>query len=77
MGMPLPGDEDDKYYPRGFDLEDLGPKYFEGKGRKSVAAIREQLKQERRGQAPFIPELPSAEDAKYEVVDGPEQVSEA
>ncbi|KAL5003068.1 streptococcal 67 kDa myosin-cross-reactive antigen like family-domain-containing protein [Aspergillus recurvatus] len=58
MGMPLPGDEDDKYYPRGFDLEDLGPKYFEGKGRKSVAEIRELLKKERRGQAPFVPELP-------------------
>ncbi|KAL6236689.1 hypothetical protein BDW75DRAFT_107703 [Aspergillus navahoensis] len=69
MGMPLPGDEDDKYYPRGFDLEDLGPKYFEGKGRKSVAEIRELLKKERRGQAPFVPELPSAEDAKYEVIE--------
>ncbi|KAL2840769.1 streptococcal 67 kDa myosin-cross-reactive antigen like family-domain-containing protein [Aspergillus pseudoustus] len=57
MGMPLPGDEDDKYYPRGFDLEDLGPKYFEGKGRKSVAEIREQLKKERRGQSPFAPEM--------------------
>ncbi|KAL4733078.1 streptococcal 67 kDa myosin-cross-reactive antigen like family-domain-containing protein [Aspergillus similis] len=64
MGMPLPGDEDDKYYPHGFDLEDLGPKYFEGKGRKSVAEIRELLKKERRGQAPFVPELPSVEDAK-------------
>ncbi|KAL4861889.1 hypothetical protein BDV12DRAFT_207670 [Aspergillus spectabilis] len=63
MGMPLPGDEDDKYYPRGFDLEDLGPKYFEGKGRKTVAEIRELLKKERRGQAPFSPELPSPEDA--------------
>ncbi|KAL4807880.1 streptococcal 67 kDa myosin-cross-reactive antigen like family-domain-containing protein [Aspergillus unguis] len=54
MGMPLPGDEDDKYYPRGFDAEDLGPKYFEGKGRKTVGEIRETLKRERRGQAPFI-----------------------
>lgn len=69
MGMPLPGDDDDKYYPHGFDLEDLGPKYFEGKGRKSVAEIRELLKKERRGQAPFVPDLPSVEDAKYEVVD--------
>jgi hypothetical protein len=70
MRMPLPGDEDDKYYPRGFDLEDLGPKYFEGKGRKTVAEIRELLKKERRGQAPFSPELPSAEDAKFEVING-------
>ncbi|KAL4941957.1 hypothetical protein BDV06DRAFT_170965 [Aspergillus oleicola] len=66
MGMPLPGDEDDKYYPRGFDLEDLGPKYFEGKGRKSVAEIRELLKKERRGQAPFKPELPSVKDVRVE-----------
>ncbi|CBF86643.1 uncharacterized protein ANIA_10293 [Aspergillus nidulans FGSC A4] len=69
MGMPLPGDDDDKYYPHGFDLEDLGPKYFEGKGRRSVAEIRELLKKKRRGQAPFVPDLPSVEDAKYEVVD--------
>ncbi|KAL3476047.1 streptococcal 67 kDa myosin-cross-reactive antigen like family-domain-containing protein [Aspergillus californicus] len=57
MGMPLPGDEDDKYCPRGFDLEDLGPKYFEGKGRKAVAENRELLKRERRGQCPFALEI--------------------
>ncbi|KAI9374121.1 streptococcal 67 kDa myosin-cross-reactive antigen like family-domain-containing protein [Aspergillus egyptiacus] len=53
LRMPLPGDDGDKYYPQGFDLEDLGPKYFEGKGRKSVAEIRDRLKKARQGRQPF------------------------
>ncbi|KAJ5832670.1 hypothetical protein N7474_000981 [Penicillium riverlandense] len=32
LGRPLPGDEGDKYYPRGYTIQDIGPKYFEGKG---------------------------------------------
>lgn len=43
LGLPLPGDEDDKYYPNGYDTADLGPKYFEGKGRKSVQDIKDEL----------------------------------
>ncbi|KAE8395992.1 67 kDa myosin-cross-reactive antigen family protein [Aspergillus alliaceus] len=31
LGLPLPGDEAEKYYPNGYDTADLGPKYFEGK----------------------------------------------
>ncbi|KAJ5681353.1 uncharacterized protein N7477_001293, partial [Penicillium maclennaniae] len=34
MEHPLPGDDGDKYYPQGYYSPDLGPKYFEGKGRK-------------------------------------------
>ncbi|KAE8377980.1 67 kDa myosin-cross-reactive antigen family protein [Aspergillus bertholletiae] len=39
LGLPLPGDEGEKYYPNGFDTADLGPKYFEGKGRKTEANV--------------------------------------
>ncbi|PLB45065.1 67 kDa myosin-cross-reactive antigen family protein [Aspergillus steynii IBT 23096] len=39
LGLPLPGDEGDKYYPNGYDTADLGPKYFEGRGRKTEARV--------------------------------------
>ncbi|KAF9888618.1 hypothetical protein FE257_008550 [Aspergillus nanangensis] len=43
MGMPVPGDDGDKYYPHGYDTQDLGPRYFEGKGRKTVQDIKDDL----------------------------------
>ncbi|KAJ5757257.1 uncharacterized protein N7511_007439 [Penicillium nucicola] len=53
LGQPLPGDDGDKYYPQGYYTADLGPKYFEGKGRKELEVIQETLRQERMGQCPF------------------------
>lgn len=43
IGMPVPGDEGDKYYPQGYDTQDLGPRYFEGKGRKTMQEIKNEL----------------------------------
>jgi hypothetical protein len=54
MGLPLPGDEGDKYYPRGYYTPDVGPKYFEGKGRKTLEEIKEKLRVQRTGKSPFI-----------------------
>ena len=54
MGRPLPGDEGDKYYPRGYYPPDVGPKYFEGKGRTSLEEYVQGLKGSRTGQCPFI-----------------------
>lgn len=53
LGQPLPGDEGDKYHPQGYSTPDLGPKYFEGKGRKELEAMKESLRQERNGRCPF------------------------
>jgi hypothetical protein len=53
LGQPLPGDDGDKYYPQGYHTADLGPRYFEGKGRKEVIRIREELRVQRMGQNPF------------------------
>ncbi|KAJ5120992.1 uncharacterized protein N7515_008953 [Penicillium bovifimosum] len=53
VGQPLPGDDGDKYYPKGYRTQDLGPKYFEGKGWKEVELIKETLRQQRTGQCPF------------------------
>jgi hypothetical protein len=53
MGQPLPGDDGDKYYPQGYYTPDLGPKYFEGKGRKELEVIKDRLRMQRTGQCPF------------------------
>ncbi|KAJ5559229.1 hypothetical protein N7535_009457 [Penicillium sp. DV-2018c] len=53
LGQPLPGDDGEKYYPKGYLTQDLGPKYFEGKGWKEVEFIKETLRQQRTGQCPF------------------------
>lgn len=53
LGQALPGDEGGKYYPQGYVTEDLGPKYFEGKGRKELEVIKESLRSRRMGQCPF------------------------
>ncbi|RAK99539.1 uncharacterized protein BO80DRAFT_359089 [Aspergillus ibericus CBS 121593] len=53
LGLPLPGDKGDTFYPQGFNLADLGPRYFEGRGRMSVREIEDVLDKERRGQCPF------------------------
>ncbi|KAJ6151679.1 hypothetical protein N7470_006807 [Penicillium chermesinum] len=53
LGQPLPGDEGDKYYPQGYYTPDLGPKYFEGKGRKDLEEIMESLRRQRTGKCPF------------------------
>jgi len=53
LGQPLPGDDGDKYYPQGYYTPDLGPKYFEGKGRKELEVIKERIRMQRTGRCPF------------------------
>ncbi|PYI12527.1 hypothetical protein BO78DRAFT_392369 [Aspergillus sclerotiicarbonarius CBS 121057] len=53
LGRPLPGDEGSKYYPQGYYTPDVGPKYFEGKGRRGMEDIMKELETTRRGQCPF------------------------
>ncbi|RAL10484.1 uncharacterized protein BO97DRAFT_394269 [Aspergillus homomorphus CBS 101889] len=54
FGRPLPGDEGRKYYPQGYYIPDVGPEYFEGRGRKDMEQITKELESSRRGQCPFI-----------------------
>ncbi|KAJ6120530.1 hypothetical protein N7523_004810 [Penicillium sp. IBT 18751x] len=53
LGRPVPGDEGDKYYPSGYDIADVGPKHFEGKGKKELEEMMEHLKDFRTGKCPF------------------------
>ncbi|KAJ5578080.1 uncharacterized protein N7459_007044 [Penicillium hispanicum] len=53
LGRPVPGDQGEKYYPTGYQIQDVGPKYFEGKGRKGMDETVEQYKTSRTGKCPF------------------------
>ncbi|CAI7613282.1 unnamed protein product [Penicillium glandicola] len=53
LGRPRPGDEGDKYYPTGYSVPDVGPKYFEGKGRKQLDETMLELNGYRTGKCPF------------------------
>lgn len=53
MGLPLPGDDGDRYYPRGYRTSEVGPRYFEGKGSAKMVEIKSVLARKRRGQCPF------------------------
>lgn len=53
LGKPLPGDDGDKYYPQGYSIPDVGPRYFEGKGRTSMNATVEELNTLKASRCPF------------------------
>ena len=44
MGLPLPGDQGDKFSPQGYHTPDLGPRYFAGKGLDRMEKIKETLR---------------------------------
>ena len=52
-GVPLPGDEGDKYMPQGYKIEESGPKSLFGKGAAEMKATKEKLDRERTGGCPF------------------------
>ena len=51
MGLPLPGDEGDKYFPQGYRIGEIGPRCFMGKG--DLRERVEELKKKRTGECPF------------------------
>ena len=53
MGLPMAGDNGDKYFPKGYKIVELGPKIFQGKGREEVKEGVEKLRRVRTGGCPF------------------------
>ena len=53
MGLPLPGDEGEKYYPKGYRIRDVGPDNMRGKGLKRFEEMRSSLEKTRTGSCPF------------------------
>ncbi|KAJ5758413.1 hypothetical protein N7520_005569 [Penicillium odoratum] len=53
LGRAVPGTDGTKYYPQGYFIPDVGPKYFEGKGRPQMGKMVEELKIARSSGCPF------------------------
>lgn len=54
LGLPLPGDDGDKYYPQGYQLSNVGPDRMLGKGLDSVRETVSKLQETRTGGCPFV-----------------------
>ncbi|ERF70619.1 hypothetical protein EPUS_02485 [Endocarpon pusillum Z07020] len=53
LGLPLPGDSGDIYYPKGYSLPEVGPNTFVGKGSVAASETKARLMKERTGGCPF------------------------
>jgi hypothetical protein len=53
LGLPVPGDEGDKYCPNGYHLDNVGPRRFENKGQDFIEKQMKDLKGMRKGGCPF------------------------
>lgn len=53
MGLPVPGDEGDRYWPDGYKISDVGPDFMRGKGKDYKIASKERLVGERMKGCPF------------------------
>ena len=53
MGLPLPGDEGEKYFPKGYRFEEVGPDFMFGKGADAARETVQMLKESRTGGCPF------------------------
>lgn len=49
MGLPLPGDEGDKYHPEGYKIPQVGPDKMSGKGEVFVKGAVEEMRRTRTG----------------------------
>ena len=55
MGLPLPGDQGDKFVPQGYTIEDIGPPVMVGKGGEYADKQIKEMQQSRTGGCPFGP----------------------
>ena len=53
MGLPVPGDEGDKYFPGGYKISEVGPDAMRGRGIGYREASKERLVGERIKGCPF------------------------
>lgn len=53
MGLPVPGDGGEEFWPKGYKIHEIGPKSMRGKGEGYVRESRERLVKERMRGCPF------------------------
>lgn len=54
LGLPVPGDEGDKYWPRGYTIPEIGPEIMAGKGVRIAKETVAGLQKTRTGGCPFV-----------------------
>ncbi len=54
LGLPLPGDEGDKYHPHGYIILEVGPGILAGKGAENAQETIAGLEKTRTGGCPFV-----------------------
>ena len=54
LGIPLPGDEGEKYHPHGYIIPEVGPNIMLGKGGESAQETVRTLRRTRTGGCPFV-----------------------
>ena len=50
----IPGSDSEQFYPNGYNILEVGPRRFEGKGIKEMDATAEKLRSERPVGCPFL-----------------------
>lgn len=55
MGLPLPGDDGDRFFPGGYRISEVGPTKMRGKGGEYVQESCNRLERTRTGGCPFSP----------------------
>jgi len=53
MGLPIPGDGGEEYWPKGYRIHEIGPRAMRGKGEQYARDSREKLVAERMRGCPF------------------------
>ena len=53
MGLPLPGDQGDRFIPQGYKFEEVGPRAMKSKGAEYAKAQVKEMQQSRTGACPF------------------------
>lgn len=54
MGLPIPGDEGDKYWPQGYKIHEIGPDLMRGKGVQYAKETIPKIAAERMKGCPFV-----------------------
>lgn len=54
MGLPLPGDENGRYWSNGYRIQDIGPNFMRGRGGDYVKGSKERTVKIRMSGCPFV-----------------------
>lgn len=53
IGSKIPGDDGDRYEPKGYHISELGPDHFRNRGKAQMQVTRERLAKDKKFGCPF------------------------